>query len=83
MLDSIGVGHLQSDLNSMSKQGRWEEMGTLITDDILKEFAVIGAPSTIAGQIKSRYGDLIDRTSAAYANIAREDRQNIIKELTK
>jgi probable F420-dependent oxidoreductase len=83
VLDSIGVGHLQSDLNSMSKQGRWEEMGHLITDDILEAFAVIGAPSTIAGQIKSRYGDLIDRTSAAYANIAREDRQNIIKELTK
>jgi probable F420-dependent oxidoreductase len=83
VLDSIGVGHLQSDLNSMSKQGRWEEMGHLITDDILKEFAVIGAASTIAGQIKSRYGDLIDRTSAAYANIAKEDRQNIIKELTK
>jgi probable F420-dependent oxidoreductase len=82
VLDSIGVGHLQSDLNSMSKQGRWEEMGHLISDDILKEFAVIGAPSTIAGQIKSRYGDLIDRTSAAYASIAREDRQKIIKELT-
>ena len=28
VLDSIGVGDLQSDLNSMSKQGRWEEMGT-------------------------------------------------------
>jgi probable F420-dependent oxidoreductase len=82
VLDSIGVGHLQSDLNSMSKQGRWEEMGHLITDDILKEFAVIGAPSTIAGQIKSRYGDLIDRTSAAYASIGKEDRQKIIKELT-
>jgi len=83
VLDSIGVGHLQSDLNAMSKQGRWEEMGNLITEDILKEFAVIGAPSTIAGQIKSRYGDLIDRTSAAYANIPREDRQKIIADLTK
>ena len=82
MLDSIGVGDLQSDLNSMSKQGRWEEMGQLITDDIVKEFAVIGPPSSIAGQIKSRYGDLIDRTSAAYANIPREDRKKIISELT-
>jgi probable F420-dependent oxidoreductase len=82
VLDSIGVGHLQSDLNSMSKQGRWEEMGHLITDDILKEFAVIGAPSTIAGQIKSRYGDVIDRTSAAYASIGKEDRQKIVQELT-
>jgi probable F420-dependent oxidoreductase len=83
VLDSIGVGDLQSDLNSMSKQGRWEEMGQLIGDDILKEFAVIGEPSSIAGQIKSRYGDLIDRTSAAYAHIEREDRIKIIKELTE
>jgi probable F420-dependent oxidoreductase len=82
VLDSIGVGDLQSDLNSMSKQGRWEEMGQLITDDIVKEFAVVGPPSSIAGQIKSRYGDLIDRTSAAYANIPQEDRKKIISELT-
>ena len=82
VLDSIGVGHLQSDLNSMSKQGRWEEMGHLITDDILKEFAVIGAPSSIAGQIKSRYGDLIDRTSAAYASSGADDRRKIVQELT-
>jgi probable F420-dependent oxidoreductase len=82
VLDSIGVGDLQSDLNAMSKQGRWEEMGQLIGDDILQEFAVVGEPSSIAGQIKSRYGDLIDRTSAAYANIARDDRIKIIKELT-
>jgi probable F420-dependent oxidoreductase len=83
VLDSLGVGDLQSDLNSMSKQGRWEEMGQLINDDILKEFAVIGEPSKIARQIKARYGDLIDRTSAAYANIEREDRIKIIKELTE
>jgi probable F420-dependent oxidoreductase len=82
VLDSIGVGDLQSDLNAMSKQGRWEEMGQLIDDDILKEFAVVGEPASIAGQIKSRYGDLIDRTSAAYANIGREDRIKIVRELT-
>ena len=82
VLESIGVGELQSDLNTMSKQGRWEEMGQLISDDILDAFAVVGEPASIAGQIKSRYGDLIDRTSAAYANIARDDRVKIIQELT-
>ena len=82
VLDSIGVGDLQSDLNVMSKQGRWEEMGQLIGDDILDAFAVIGEPSTIASQIKRRYGDLIDRTSAAYANIPKADRVKIIQELT-
>ena len=38
-------------------------MGELITPDILKEFAVIGEPETIAGQMRARYGDLVDRTS--------------------
>ena len=82
VLDSIGVGELQTDLNAMSKQGRWEEMGELITPDILREFAVIGEPDTIASQIKTRYGDLIDRTSAAYANIPKSDRAKIIAELS-
>ncbi|MAT83450.1 MAG: LLM class F420-dependent oxidoreductase [Gammaproteobacteria bacterium] len=82
VLDSIDAGELQGELNRMSKQGRWEEMGQLITDDILDAFAVCGPPDTIAGQIKGRYGDLIDRTSAAYANIPKEDRVKIIAELT-
>ena len=82
VLESIGVGELQDDLNRMSKQGRWDEMGSLITDDILTAFAVVGEPQTIAGQIRSRYGDIIDRTSAAYANIPKEDRVKIIAELS-
>ena len=82
VLESIGVGELQTELNVMSKQGRWEEMGQLITDDMLKAFAVIGEPDTIAGQIQSRYGDIVDRTSAAYAHFTKEDRKKIIAELT-
>ena len=82
VLESIGAGELQGELNTMSKQGRWEEMGSLIDESTLKEFAVVGEPSTIAGQIIDRYGDIIDRTSAAYAHIGKEDRANIIKELT-
>jgi probable F420-dependent oxidoreductase len=82
VLESIGVGELQDELNRMSKQGRWEEMGTLISDDILNAFAVVGEPPSIPGQIKARYGDIIDRTSAAYASIPREDRLNIIRELS-
>ena len=82
VLDSIGAGELQGELNTMSKQGRWDDMGTLITPDILREFAVVGEPQTIAGQIKSRYGDLIDRTSAAYAHIPKSDRAKIIQELS-
>ena len=69
VLDSIGVGDLQSELNAMSKQGRWQEMGHLITDDILDKFAVRGTPTELAQQIKTRYGDIIDRTAASYTHL--------------
>lgn len=82
VLESIGAGELQTELNAMSKQGRWEEMGELIDDTMLNAFAVIGEPGSIAGQIVDRYGDIIDRTSAAYAHIGKEDRANIIAQLT-
>jgi probable F420-dependent oxidoreductase len=81
VLESIGAGEVQDDLNRMSKQGRWDEMGTLISDDILNAFAVVGEPDTIAARIKARCGNLVDRVSAAYATISREDQARIVTEL--
>lgn len=82
VLDSIGAGELQPELNAMSKQGRWTEMGSLFTDDIMSAFAIVAEPQDIANQIKSRFGDVIDRTSAAYGNLSSEDRMQIVAELT-
>ncbi len=36
VLELHGWGDLQGDLNRLSKEGRWEEMGTLIDDEILE-----------------------------------------------
>jgi hypothetical protein len=47
----------------MSKQGKWEEMGELIDDEILNTFAVVGEPEQIAPELKRRYGDVISRIS--------------------
>lgn len=66
VLESIGVGELQGELNAMSKQGRWQEMGTLISDDIINEFGVMGEPSSIVGEMLSRYAHFTDRTSASF-----------------
>ena len=82
VLESIGVGDMQSELNTMSKQGRWEEMGTLITDDIMKEFAVVAEPDKVAEGILSRYGDIVDRSSAAYGGIPEDQQASIISKLT-
>ena len=82
VLESIGAGELQGELNTMSKQGRWKEMGELITPELLQEFAIVGEPQNLAGQIATRYGDIVDRTSAAYAHIGKADRASIIEKLS-
>ncbi len=81
VLDSIGAGELQPVLNTMSKEGKWKEMGEIITDDILHKFAVVAEPKDVASEIKRRYGDVIDRTSAAYGTVPREEQRRIIDEL--
>ncbi|MCP3937454.1 MAG: LLM class F420-dependent oxidoreductase [Actinomycetia bacterium] len=63
VLDIHGWGDLQVDLNRMSKRGQWQEMGELITDEILNTFAVVGEPASVAPEIAKRYGDVIDRLS--------------------
>ena len=82
VLDSIGAGELQGELNTMSKQGRWQEMGTLVTDDMLDSFAIVEEPANIARTFRARYGDVVDRTSAAYGGLPQEARADIVRELT-
>jgi probable F420-dependent oxidoreductase len=63
VLDLHGWGGLQDELNTLSKQGKWKEMGDLITDDILNTFAVVGEPEHVAPELHRRYGDVIQRIS--------------------
>lgn len=82
VLDLHGWGELQPELNALSKQGKWEEMGDLIDDDILNTFAVVGEPEQVAPELNSRYGDVISRISfyAPYAS-DRSRWQKVISEL--
>ena len=61
VLELHGWDDLHGQLNSLSKQGKWVEMGSLITDEILNTFAVVGPPNHVAGELHRRYGDVIQR----------------------
>lgn len=63
VLEHHGWGELQDELNALSKQGRWVEMGQLVTDDILDTFAVVAEPEAVAGALHDRFGDVVDRIS--------------------
>lgn len=63
VLEHHGWGELQTELNALSKQGRWAEMGTLIDDEVLAAFAVVAEPDGVGPALTERFGDLVDRIS--------------------
>jgi probable F420-dependent oxidoreductase len=69
VLEHHGWGDLQTELNALSKQGEWKQMGTLIDDEVLAAFAVVAEPDQVGDELLTRFGDLVDRVSfyAPYA----------------
>lgn len=60
VLDLHGWGNLQDELNALSKQGRWVEMGELIDDEVLDAVVARGTPADVAAAIRKRIGDVSD-----------------------
>ena len=71
VLGCHGWGDLQPELNKLSKMGNWDEMGSLITDEILDEFAIVGELDQVVDKFKNRYSSLVDRTMGSLP--ARDD----------
>ena len=63
VLELHGWGELGDRLHEMSLQGRWQEMGTIIDDDVLGAFAVVAEPGAVAAELLRRYGDVMTRMS--------------------
>jgi probable F420-dependent oxidoreductase len=61
VLDIHGWGDLQPELNALSKQGRWAEMGGLIDDEVLHTIAACGSPAEVAAHIRDRVDGISDR----------------------
>jgi probable F420-dependent oxidoreductase len=81
VLEAHGWGELQLELNKLSKQGQWDEMGTLITDEILNEFAVVGETDAAVEKFKTRFAGIADRTTANFAAKDADHRQAIMAKL--
>jgi probable F420-dependent oxidoreductase len=63
VLELHGYGSLADQLNALSRQQAWDEMGGLIDDDVLGLFAVAGSPAEVATGIQARFGDVATRVS--------------------
>jgi probable F420-dependent oxidoreductase len=60
VLAAHGWEDLQPELNALSKQGRWQDMGGLIDDEMLHTIAACGSPADIARHIRDRVDGVAD-----------------------
>jgi probable F420-dependent oxidoreductase len=67
VLEAHGWGDVQTELNAMTKQGRWDEIGSVVTDEMLHAFSVVGTPAEVGRGVVERLGGISQRTSL-YAN---------------
>ncbi|HMD25634.1 MAG TPA: LLM class F420-dependent oxidoreductase [Streptosporangiaceae bacterium] len=61
VLELHGWEDLQPELTRMTKEGRWPEIGDLITDDILRAFSVVGSPEEVGKALRDKFGDVLTR----------------------
>jgi probable F420-dependent oxidoreductase len=60
VLDLHGLGDIQPEMLRLSKAGQWQEMGKLVTDELLNTFVVIGNAETVARELIRRYEGVFD-----------------------
>jgi probable F420-dependent oxidoreductase len=61
VLELHGWGDLHDELHRLSKQGEWDTMGSLIDDEILNAFAVVGPVEDVGAALRNRCEGLADR----------------------
>lgn len=61
VLELHGWGELQTAANQLTREGRWQDMGALITDEILHTFAIVSEEiAQVPALLQQRYGGLAD-----------------------
>ncbi len=66
VLELHGWGDLQTDLHGLSHAGEWDAMGSLISDEILDEFAVVAPVHDVAKKVRERCDGVIDRVLVGF-----------------
>ncbi len=66
VLDSIGAGALQVELQDLTRAGRWGELPRVIDDALLDELCVIGRPAEVATRLAALYAARVDRLSLTF-----------------
>ncbi|MBM3121274.1 MAG: TIGR03617 family F420-dependent LLM class oxidoreductase [Chloroflexi bacterium] len=58
-----GWGEAADQLQALARRGAWDEMGSLISDEMLRTFAVVAPEADLPAALRQRYAGLADRLS--------------------
>jgi probable F420-dependent oxidoreductase len=72
VLELHGWGDLHAELNRLSKQGEWGAMGSLIDDEMLGAFAVVGPVDKVGAALRSRCEGVVDRVLPIFFSASRD-----------
>jgi probable F420-dependent oxidoreductase len=61
-----GWDDLGDELHRMSVAGRWKEMASRVTDDVVRTFAAVGTHAELARAIEERFGGLSDSVALEF-----------------
>jgi probable F420-dependent oxidoreductase len=61
VLEQHGWESIQPELNMLTKKGLWQDIPSLVSDEILENIAVTGTPSEVSEKIFDRYGKIASR----------------------
>jgi probable F420-dependent oxidoreductase len=72
VLELHGWGDLHEELHRLSKEGEWNTMGSLIDDEILGTFAVVGPAHDVGAALRARCEGVADRVLPIFYAASRD-----------
>lgn len=63
VLELYGWADLHAEARKLTREGRWAVLPSLIDDEVLRTFVVVGAPDEIGPEVAERLGGLVDRVN--------------------
>ena len=80
VMNHHGWNDTAQSLYRMSVEGKWGEMGALITDEMLDEFAIVGSYDDVVDKIKATYGPFASSLSFSIPVNSGED-EEVLKDM--
>ena len=83
VMDVHGWGDVTLELHRLSLQGLWKEMASLITDEMIDAFAVIGPHEALPALIRKRYGSWASSVTVGLSDAPDDDLKDLIEKIKR